>query len=296
MIKDLVNIDLGTNPVSGLTIHIIKKYVIKTPSNESFKVNNFSIILIKSGECKIQLKDDSIEHLSAKDILVIPKNSFCRLVEVKYRLQLFLLSFTPEYFAQNSIIKRKTDPFYFFITRTTSKITLDDMDFLVLSLLYELIYNINAELENSTLKKEREGISFNLFRYGLKMLYEKYQKDFIINFTGEEKLVVQFVTILAVHCKKQHSVKFYADTLSVSSGYLTKRVRQVVEKTPKKLIEEAIIIEAKTLLENPELTITYIAGELEFSTASFFSNFFKKHTSISPSEYRSDTTERFKNH
>lgn len=296
MIKDLVNIDLGTDPISGLTVHIIKEYVIKTPSSESFKVNNCSIILIKSGECKIQLKDDSIEHLSTKDILVIPKNSFFSLVEVKYKLQLFLLSFTSEYFAQNSILRGKTDPFCFFITRSASKITLDDQDFLVLSLLYELIYNINAEVENSTLKKEREGISFNLFRYGLKMLYEKYQKDFIINFTGEEKLVVQFVTILAVHCKKQHSVKFYADALFVSSGYLTKRVRQAAEKTPKKLIEEAIIIEAKALLEDPELTITAIGAELEFSTASFFSNFFKKHTSISPSKYRSNTIERFKSH
>lgn len=293
MIKDLVNIDLGTDPVSGLTVHIIKEYVIKTPSNESFKVNNFSIILIKSGECKIQLKDASIEHLSAKDILVIPKNSFFSLVEVKYKLQLVLLSFTSEYFAQNSTLRGKIDPFCFFITRSASKITLDDQDFLVLSLLYELIYNINAELENSTFKKEQEGISFNLFRYGLKMLCEKYQKDFILNFTREERLVVQFVTILAVHCKKQHSVKFYADALFVSSGYLTKRVRKAAKKTPKKLIEEAIIIEAKALLENPELTITAIGVELEFSTASFFSNFFKKHTSISPSKYRSNNIERF---
>lgn len=296
MIKDLINGDLGTSPISGLTIHIIKKYVVKTPSNESFKVNNFSIILIKSGEFKIQLNDDGIRHLFPKDIIVLPKNSFCTLLEVKHKLQLFLMSFTPEYASQNTILRGKADPFYFFIAKTASKITLKDKDFLMLSLIYKLIYNINTEPENPVFKKEPEVISLSLFRYGLQLLCAKYQKNMIINFSRKELLVIQFLTMLTIHCKKQRSVKFYADTLFVSSAHLTKIVKRITEKTVKELIVEAIIFEAKVLLENSELTIYDIADELEFSSVSFFCHFFKRHASVSPSDYRLNSIERFKNH
>ncbi|MFV8324933.1 helix-turn-helix domain-containing protein [Flavobacterium sp. ZS1P14] len=289
MIKDLISMDLGTSPVPGLTIHILKEYEIKTPANESFKVNNFSIMLIKSGELKIQMKDDSIHYLFPKDIIVLPKNSFCTLLEVKQKLRLFLISFTAEYASRNTIVRGETDPFYFFISKTTSKITLEDRDFLKLTRIYKLIYTINAEPENAVFKRRPEVVCLNLFRYGLELLCAKYKKDMIINFTRKELLVIKFLTMLTTDCKKQHSVKFYADMLFVTSLLLTKSVKLVTEKTAKELIVEAIIFEAKKLLDNSELTIYYIANELEFSTVSFFSNFFKKHASISPSDYRANS-------
>ncbi|PTS87824.1 AraC family transcriptional regulator, partial [Flavobacterium sp. HMWF030] len=52
---------------------------------------------------------------------------------------------------------------------------------------------------------------------------------------------------------------------------------------------------AKNLLEDPQFTIAAIAEELEFPTVSLFSRFFKKHASISPSQYRSNTIDEFNN-
>ena len=139
-----------------------------------------------------------------------------------------------------------------------------------------------------------QQISFNLFLYELRLIYTKYTSDASANFSRKESLIIQFLTILTIHCKKQHSVRFYAGALCITSGHLNKIVKQITGKTVKILIAEAIITEAKKMLEDSQFTIAFIAEELEFSSASSFSIFFKRHTSISPSGYRSNAIDRFK--
>jgi AraC family transcriptional activator of pobA len=293
MIKELVNIKSNGIPIEGLNIQIVKKYTIKTASDESFIVNNSSVLLIKRGKFKIQFKE-TILDLSTRDLVVIPKNSRCTLFEVEDKLQLFLVSFTSEFAFQNCFKKELVDAFYFFIAKPSIKITLDEKDFLALSLIYKLIYSVSKETEIHDLERELQRVSFNLLLYELRLIYAKYTSETLLNFTRKESLIIQFMTMLAIHFKKQHSVKFYAGSLFVTSGHLNKIVKQIIGKTVKALIAEAIIIEAKNLLENSQLTTAVIAEELEFSSASSFSIFFKRHTSISPSEYRSNAIERFK--
>lgn len=295
MIKDIINTELKDLPIDGLDIHIIKKYVVKTDPSESFIVSNFSLLLIKSGRFKIQVKEIT-QNLSARDLLVIPSNSYCTLLEVKAKLQLFLISFNSEFALKNCLRKELVDSFYLFIGKSTVKITLDEKEFLILSLIYKLIYFVNKDAKHNGLDEELRRISFNLFLYELRLIYSKHTLESVINFSRKESLVIQFLTILAIHSKKQHHVKFYAGALFVTPGHLNKIVKQLVGKPVKQLIVEAILIEAKSLLEDSHATIAFIAEELEFSSPNSFSIFFKKHTSISPSQYRSNAIERFKAH
>lgn len=295
MIKELINIELSEVPNKGMIIHAIKKYVIKTKDDESFLVNNFSILLIKSGTFRIQLKD-TIQDLSTQDLVIIHKNSLCTVLEVKGKLQLFLVSFTTEFAFQNCFKKELVDAFYFFLAKCSIKIALDRKDFIVLSIIFKLIHLLNKEVKFDGLERELQQISFNLFLYELRLIYTKYTSDASANFSRKESLIIQFLTILTIHCKKQHSVRFYAGALCITSGHLNKIVKQITGKTVKSLIAEAIITEAKKLLDDFQLTIAFISEELEFSSASSFSVFFKRHTSISPSGYRSNAIERFKSH
>jgi len=293
MIKDLINIELKDLPIPGLDIHIIKKYVVKSEPAESFVVSNFSLLLIKSGKFRIQLKE-IIQDLSERDLLVIPKDSFCTLLEVEGKLQLYLISFSSEYAAEQGLQRKLVDSFYFFVGKASLKIALEEKEFLVLSLIYKLIYFVNKDAKKNGVDAELQRISFNLFLYELRLIYTKYTFDTSKHFTRKESLIIRFLTILAIHYKKQHSAPFYAGALYVTTGHLNKIVKQVTGKTVKKLIIETIVNEAENLLEDLQLTIVDIADELEFPTANSFSVFFKKHTSISPSQYRSNAMEKFK--
>ncbi len=293
MIRDLINIELKDLPIAGLDIHIIKKYIVKTSSKESFLVKNLSILLIKSGKFKIQLKEIT-QDLSALDLIVIPKNSFCTLLGIQDKLQLFLISFSSEFAFKNCLKKELVESFYFFVSKTPTKIALEEKEFIVLSLIYKLIYFVNQDAKQNSIDGDLQRISFNLFLYELKMIYAKYSSEGILHLARKESLIIQFLTILSIHCKKQHNVKFYAGSLFITSGHLNKIVKQVTGKTVKILIIEAMITEAKTLLEESQLSINEVAEELDFTNTSNFSAFFKKQTFFSPSQYRSNSIERFK--
>jgi AraC-like DNA-binding protein len=63
-------------------------------------------------------------------------------------------------------------------------------------------------------------------------------------------------------------------------------VKKASGKTPHQVIDEILLKEAYIMLGNSAVTISEIAFELQFNSASAFGRFFKKHTSCSPSEYR----------
>jgi AraC-like DNA-binding protein len=205
-----------------------------------------------------------------------------------------MISFSSEFSLKNCLKKEFIETFYFFIGKIPVKITLDEKEFLVLSLIYKLIYFVNKDAGKNGLDLELQRISFNLFLYELRLIYAKYTSETSQQFTRKESLIIQFLTILAIHYKKKHNAQFYAGALFVTPAHLNKIVKQVTGKTVKKIIVEAIINEAEQLLEDSQLTIIDIAEELEFTTANSFTIFFKKHTSISPSQYRSNAMERFK--
>ena len=96
--------------------------------------------------------------------------------------------------------------------------------------------------------------------------------------------------ILENNFKKERSVQFYADKLFVTTGHLTKVLKDVGGKTAGELIDDAVIMEARILLANPSLTITQVADELQFTDQSIFGKFFKKKIGSSPSKYRKDKT------
>jgi AraC family transcriptional regulator, transcriptional activator of pobA len=81
-------------------------------------------------------------------------------------------------------------------------------------------------------------------------------------------------------------VQFYADALFVSSKHLTETIKEVTGRTSGEWIEDAVILEAKVLLRNHEITISQVAENIHFPDQSSFGKYFKKHTGLSPSDYR----------
>ncbi|WP_281631630.1 helix-turn-helix domain-containing protein [Flavobacterium luteolum] len=293
MIKNLINSKLLDLSNQGFDIHIIKKYQ-NSDKHEPFVTENLAVLLIRSGNVKIKLHE-IIQNLRARDLIIIPKDSFCTIFEVQDKLQLYLITFSTEFAVKNCLKRELVDSFYFFIRKEPLKASLEEKEYQVLSLIYKLIHYINLEVKRTDVDYELYRISLNLFIYELKLIYAKYSSSALINFTRKENLVIQFLTVLSIHYKKQHHAKFYAGALFITSKYLNKVVKEVTGSSVKALIIEAIISEAKILLEDTQNTFAEIAEEMEFASVSIFSIFFKKHTSYSPSEYRATYIDRYKN-
>lgn len=86
---------------------------------------------------------------------------------------------------------------------------------------------------------------------------------------------------------KKKSIAEYAHELNISQIYLTECVKKVTRKTPKQILIDYQVLEAKSMLHQSDLSITQIALELGFDEGTNFTKFFKKHTGTTPKQFRS---------
>jgi AraC family transcriptional activator of pobA len=78
----------------------------------------------------------------------------------------------------------------------------------------------------------------------------------------------------------------YADLLYITPNHLNALCTDLLGKTAGSLIKERILLEAKRLLTNADMTITEIAYDLNFEDNSYFNRFFKKKEGMTPDEFR----------
>ena len=71
----------------------------------------------------------------------------------------------------------------------------------------------------------------------------------------------------------------------ISRKHLTKIIVEVFNKSPKQIISEAIILEAKVLLKNPNYSVSDVVTDLNFVDSSVFSKFFKNYAGVSPTAF-----------
>ena len=103
-----------------------------------------------------------------------------------------------------------------------------------------------------------------------------------------EALFKHFLQLVHEYYVTEREVSFYADKLCITSRYLSAEVHGVSGHTPKEFIDNFVILEIKALLQSTELSMQEIANQLHFPDQSFFGRYFKKHTGMMPSRYRSE--------
>ncbi|MDD7887170.1 AraC family transcriptional regulator [Flavivirga sp. 57AJ16] len=98
-------------------------------------------------------------------------------------------------------------------------------------------------------------------------------------------LLRSFNMLVESHFRQEHSVRFYADKLFKSPKTLSNTFAKL-NTSPLKIIHERLVLESKRLLIYTDKTAKEIAFEIGFEDASHLSRLFKKHTSISPSDFK----------
>ncbi|MHB1688497.1 MAG: helix-turn-helix domain-containing protein [Ignavibacteriaceae bacterium] len=78
----------------------------------------------------------------------------------------------------------------------------------------------------------------------------------------------------------------FANSMSIHVNHLNRAVKETTGKTTTQHIAERIVKEAKALLIHSDWNISEIAYSLGFEYPTYFNNFFKKHTNLSPKSLR----------
>jgi len=78
----------------------------------------------------------------------------------------------------------------------------------------------------------------------------------------------------------------YAELLFITPSHLNVICNELLGKSAGEIIRDRVVLEAKRLMINLDLSISEIGYELNFRDISYFSKFFKKYAGITPEEFR----------
>ncbi len=99
-------------------------------------------------------------------------------------------------------------------------------------------------------------------------------------------LMNEFKELLFIHIRTKHLVADYANLLHITPNHLNKTIKQITGKSPKKWIDQTLMLEAKVLLHQTDFPISQIAQEIGIYDQSYFSRLFKKHEGVTPLMFR----------
>lgn len=83
----------------------------------------------------------------------------------------------------------------------------------------------------------------------------------------------------------------YANALCVSERTLAEATKRAAGKTPKEIILDRLLLEAKRLLLHSNMAVADIAYHLNFDDPAYFGRFFRRRTGMPPGEFKRVTRE-----
>ena len=118
---------------------------------------------------------------------------------------------------------------------------------------------------------------------------ERRKQDFVeLKSDANLTYVLRFKELLEANFIQHKQVSFYCDKMYVTPKRLNVATSKVLDKTPKDIITERILLEAKRLLVHTVNSSKEISFSLGFEEPTNFIKFFKKQLQKTPLQFRED--------
>jgi len=239
------------------------------------------IYLLKEGIHNVHLGAD-YRYLKPNDLVIVPENMLYASSNIQ-KCKGYCIHFKTE-FIQPLLNGTITELFSFFNQDAEHIINLSSEEYELIKQSFE---DIIKEYERFSYEKDyilRNYIYILLLR--IREIYRPYIKEFQAKASRAFKLANRFKHLVEKNFKVMHEVKQYAEKLSISTRHLTDVVNKTFGKSPREVISDMLLLEAKVQLGSTDKTATEIALELNFNDQAHFNHFIKQKTGYSPLELR----------
>lgn len=164
------------------------------------------------------------------------------------------------------------------------------------------VYNIPLNIQPQIIKlfesllEEKQGSkNLDLIRILMLELFIRIDRSCINkknkNISQQKLLTLHhFKQLIEKHYRLIRLPKEYAELMYITPNHLNALCQDIAGRSAGELIRDRIILEAKILLTNADMGITEIAYDLNFQDNSYFTRFFRKHTGLTPEQFRKGLT------
>ena len=243
------------------------------------KEKNHILIFVTQGSLELNIATEFFAVAENK-LVVIPLSTAYSLHTLTDTLRGFVCHFNADVIQNKFVNFIATNEFEFLQSRNVATLLSVGSDSNVIFLLNALyrLYRGNEPAHQDLL-----NVYLMALLYEIKDIFLPIEPD---SFTTEELLYAKFKSCLQENFKTAHQVNFYAEALHITANHLTKTVKKVTGQSPIKWIQDYLILEAKVMLLQTDMSLGGISDELGFEDQSYFTRVFKKNAQCSPLEYR----------
>lgn len=281
---------VGTGIKKAKTMNIEpEEFIVRTDRCETLlqpfcKLKDACILLCLCGKAQIEIDSEEYSFEPDTHAVLLP-GTIIGQVSTSPDFEARYIVFTHALFRE---VTCRLDPSFFRFLNETPTVTLPEERLSSIKAMMSLIEELYRDRNNCF----RGQIVRNNLQSFLMHIYDKTQRFFIDRhpegISRQEELFKQFIQMIHEHCTRQREVSFYADKLCISPRYLSTIVQSVTGTTAKNIIDRHVILEIKAMLKSTALSVQEISHRLHFPDQSFFGRYFKKHTGMSPLEYRKE--------
>lgn len=283
-IQQLNNEKLGKNRLKSDILLSANMGFDDTLFKHPSRMDAFAAIFCVSGKAEVQINLKKYTLKSGVMALHVPEN----IIQINSCENLIVYPFIiSSEFIQKIHFETKDLINLYMAAKTAPVLDLQYSDIHILEKYYYLMESI---LQSETNHKDNMTIGItSSFLYKIyDILIEKLkEKEYARNVPERCEIVFEdFIKELNMLNGTERSLSFFAQRLNLTPNYLSFRVKEYSGRTATEWIEDAVILEAKTMLKHTNLTIQEIAYKLNFPTQTFFGKYFKRITGMSPKQYR----------
>ena len=237
--------------------------------SEPFRTETYAIAFLRKGTFVVQGGLERSE-LVAPCLFALGPHVIRQFERGEQEPLLEVIFFTKKFFLSDQSDVFFLSKFHFFEQNKPCFSPLDDRQEQKFIALYEQIHAVLAE------KHPHESPVIKSF---INILIHEFDSVLGGNITtipddhGTPALIAHFKSLLMKEFKGQRAVSYYADQLNVTAKHLSELLKEKTGRSASQWINEAIILEAKVLLQRSDYTVANVSEQLNFSDQSVFGKF-----------------------
>lgn len=248
-------------------------------------------ILCLKGKGRLDL-DGETHTIEADDLLICHPNIVIGKSMVSFDMEFRCIAMSPEYIHQLAIIAENSwDVLKFF--EKSPVIHLSHKETETFCQYYDLILSRLTGGPKHHLKEVTDALLL-AFLYEFHDTIERFVQLKPPTYSSNERLFKEFLETLTSAYPKARMVTWYADRLHITPKYLSTVCKETSGHTASDLINKYVMKDALYLLKKSDKSIKEIVNELDFPNLSFFGKYVKRHTGLSPKQYREQLSEKDK--
>lgn len=292
-IYKIETIEQYNNMCGFKTMHPLVAYVEFNESNSKFipgrhTMGFYSLFLketkgcvINYGKTKYDFDDQTIVSIAPDQVV-----GYESVAGVPKKAKGIL--FHPD-FLHGTSLERKMKDYTFFSYASNEALHLSEDERKIIA---DCMAIVRKELQNP-IDRHTKGLITTNIELILDYCLRFYERQFVTRqdlnlgaIAKFEKLVDEYIASGKTETEGLPTVKYFADKVFLSPNYFGDMVKAETGKTAQEYIAVRLFSYAKRQLASPELSVKEVAASLGFLYPQHFVRFFKKHSGMTPSEYR----------